>query len=62
MSSGDSSDNDKFNNKFGDVPPVKEYKSAFAQAKVSDCHVQAPPIHPGALAPPVSSHKSRIVL
>ena len=46
MSSGSSSDNSKFNNKFGYVPPVKEYKSAFAQAKVSVCHVQAPPIHP----------------
>ena len=45
-SRGSSSDNDKFNNKFGYVPPVKEYKSAFAQAKVSVCHVQAPPIHP----------------
>ena len=43
MSSSGSSDNDKFNNKFGYVPPVK---SAFAQAKVSVCHVQAPPIHP----------------
>ena len=44
MSSGGSSDNDKFNNKFGYVPPVKVYNSAFAQANV--CHVQAPPIHP----------------
>ena len=43
MSSG-SSDYDKFNNKFG--YPVKEHKSAFAQAKVSVCHVQAPPIRP----------------
>ena len=43
MSSGGSSDNNKFNNKFGYEPPVK---SAFAQAKVSVCHVQAPPIPP----------------
>ena len=47
MSSGGSSDNDKFNNKCGYEPPVKVYNSAFAQAKVSVCHVQAPPIHPG---------------
>ena len=38
MSSGGSSDNNKFNNKFGYEPP------ACAQAKVSVCHVQAPPI------------------
>ena len=44
LSSDGSSDNDKFNNKFGYLPPVK---SAFAQAKVSVCHVQAPPIPPG---------------
>ena len=43
MSSGGSSDNDKSNNKCGYVLPVK---SAFAQAKVSVCHIQAPPIHP----------------
>ena len=43
MSSGGSSDNNKLNNKFGYEPPVK---SACAQAKVSVCHVQAPPIHP----------------
>ena len=43
MSSGESSDGDKFNNKFGYAPPVK---LAFAQAKVSVCHVQAPPIPP----------------
>ena len=46
MLSGGSLDYDKFNNKFDYVPPVKIYKSAFAQAKVSVCHVQAPPIHP----------------
>ena len=28
------------------MPPVNVYKSAFAQAKVSVCHVQAPPILP----------------
>ena len=49
MSSGGSSDNDKFNNKFGFEPPVK--KSKFAQAKVSVCHVQAPPIPPDTVAP-----------
>ena len=43
MSSGGSSDGDKFNKKFGYAPPVK---SAFAQAKVSVCLVQAPPIPP----------------
>ena len=46
MSSGGSSDNDKFNNKFGYVPPVKVSKSAFEQEKVFVCYVQAPPIHP----------------
>ena len=43
---GGSSDGDKFNNKFDYAPPVKVFKSAFAQAKVSFCHVQAPPIPP----------------
>ena len=43
MSSGGSSDGDNFNKKFGYAPPVK---SAFAQEKVSVCHVQAPPIPP----------------
>ena len=37
---------DKFSNKFGYAHPVKIYESAFAQAKVSVCHVQAPPIPP----------------
>ena len=46
MSSGSSSDGAKFNNKFGFAPPVRVYESAFAQAKVSVCHVQAPPIPP----------------
>ena len=46
MSSRNSSDNDKFNNKFSYVPPENVYKSALAQAKVSVCHVQAPPIPP----------------
>ena len=41
MSNDGSSDDD---DKFDYVPPVKVYKSAFAQAKVSVCHVQAPPI------------------
>ena len=43
MSSGGSSDGDKFNKKFGYAPFVK---STFAQAKVSVCHMQAPPISP----------------
>ena len=46
MSSGGSSDDDKFDY----VPPLKVYKSAFAQAKVSVCHVQAPPIPPDTVA------------
>ena len=46
MSSGGSPENDKFNNKLDYVHPVKVYKSAFAQAKVSVCHVQAPLIPP----------------
>ena len=44
MSSGGSSDDDKFDYSY--VPLVKVYKSAFAQAKVTVCHVQAPPILP----------------
>ena len=43
---GGSSDGDKFYNEFGYAPPVKVYESAFAQAKVSVCHVQAPSIPP----------------
>ena len=50
MSSGGSSDDDKFDY----VPPVKVYKSAFAQAKVSVCHVQAPPIPPDTVAPGIA--------
>ena len=46
FTSGDTSDGDKFNNKFGYAPPVKVYESAFAQGKVFVCHVQAPPIPP----------------
>ena len=48
MSSGGSSNDD---DKFDYVSPVKVYKSAFAQAKVSVCHVQAPPIPPDTIAP-----------
>ena len=52
MSSGGRSDNDKFKNKLGYLPPIKEYKSAFAQTKVSVrvCHVQAPSIPPDTVA------------
>ena len=39
-------DNDKFNNEFGYAPPVKVSLYEFPQAKVSVCHVQAPPIPP----------------
>ena len=39
-------DTDKFYNEFSYAPPVKLYESAFVQAKVSVCHVQAPPISP----------------
>ena len=39
-------DTDKFYNEFGYAPPVKLYESAFAHAKVSVCHVKAPPISP----------------
>ena len=46
MSSGGSSEGDKFNNKFGYAPPVKVFKSGFAQENVFVCHVQAPPIPP----------------
>ena len=46
MSSAGCSNGDKFSNEFGCAPPVKLYESAFAQAKVSVCHVQAPPIPP----------------
>ena len=45
MSSGGSSDDDKLNNEFSYVTPEKVNGSA-AQAKVSVCHVQAPPIPP----------------
>ena len=45
MSSGGSSDGDKSNNKFSYVTSEKVNGSA-AQAKVSVCHVQAPPIPP----------------
>ena len=48
MSSGGSSDGDKFNKKFGYAPPVK---LAFAQIKFPLCHVQAPPIPPDNVAP-----------
>ena len=41
--------NDKFSI-LGCAPPIKIYESAFAQAKVSVCHVQAPPIHPDTIA------------
>ena len=47
MPSGSSSDGDKFNNnKFDYAPPVKIYKSVFAQEQVFVCHVQTPPIPP----------------
>ena len=47
MPSGSSSDGDKFNNnKFDYAPPVKIYKSAFAQEQVFVCHVQTRPIPP----------------
>ena len=46
MSSGSSSDGDKFNNKFDRAPLVKLYKSVFAPEKVFDCRVQTPPIPP----------------
>ena len=49
MSSANSN-GDKFSNKFGYAPSVKVYESAFAQAKVSVCHVQAPPIPPDTIA------------
>ena len=45
MSSGGSSDDDKLNNEFSYVTPEKVNGSA-AQAKVSVCNVQAPPILP----------------
>ena len=45
MSSGGSSDEDKINNEFSNVTPEKVNGSA-AQAKVSVCHLQAPPIPP----------------
>ena len=45
MSSGGSSDDDKLNNEFSYATPEKVIGSA-AQAKVSVCHVQAPPIPP----------------
>lgn len=44
MAGGECSDT--FYNEFGYAPPVSVYESAFAQAKVSVCHVQAPPIPP----------------
>ena len=40
------SDGSSDGDKFGYAPPVNVYESAFAQAKVSVCHVQAPPIPP----------------
>ena len=43
---GDSSDGYIFYNKFGYAPRKKISKSAFPQAKVSVCHVQAPLIPP----------------
>ena len=46
MSSGSSSDGNRFNNNLDYVPPLKVYKSAFAQEKVFVCHVQAPPFPP----------------
>ena len=46
MSSGSSSDGNRFNNNLDYAPPLKVYKSAFAQEKVFVCHVQAPPIPP----------------
>ena len=45
MSSCDSSDDDKLNNEFSYVNPEKVNESA-AQANVSVCHVEAPPIPP----------------
>ena len=45
MSSGGSLDDDKLYNKFSNVTSEKVNGSA-AQANVSVCHVQAPPIHP----------------
>lgn len=39
-------DGDKFFKEFGYAPSVQVYESAFAQAKVSVCHVQVPPIPP----------------
>ena len=46
MSSGGGLDGDKFNNKSDYAPPVKLYKSAFAQEKVFVCYLQTPPIPP----------------
>ena len=50
MSSDGISEGEKFNNEFGYEPPVKVFKSAFAQAKVSVCHVQTPLIPPDTVA------------
>ena len=50
MSNTGSSDGNKFSNKFGYAPPIKVYESAFAQAKVSVCLVQAPPVSPDTIA------------
>ena len=49
MSSAGCSNGDKFSNEFGYASPVKLYESAFAQAKVSVCYVQAPPIPPNTI-------------
>ena len=49
MSSGSSSDDYKLNNEFSYVNPEQLNGSA-AQAKVSVCHVQAPPIPPDTVA------------
>ena len=50
MSSAGCSNSDKFSNELCYAPPVKLYESAFAQAKVSVCHVQASPIPPDTIA------------
>ena len=46
FTSGGGSDGDQFYNETGYAAPVKVYESAFAQAKISVCHVQAPPNPP----------------